>query len=705
MMDVLLESLVLLSRAVGAPASRDQLADGLPLSDGRLTPELIPRAASRAGLSARVVRTPLARIPEAWLPCALLLRDGRACVLVRRNGGSAEVLLPESGGGVAELGAADLAALYAGEAIFARPAPEAADAGEARIPESRGWLWRGLARAWPGWGQVLVASVLINAFALALPLFSMNVYDRVVPAQALETLWALAIGLAVVFAFDFLLRLLRAWFVDGAAREFDADVSARLFERVLGMRLEHRPPAAGALASQLREFEGLRDALASVTLLALVDLPFAALFLLAVAWLGGWLVLVPLGGLAVVLGVGLAAEWPLLRAVRRAQAELARRQALAVEAINGLEAVKALGASGQLQLRWEAAVEAGAAASMRARVLSGLGVSTALLCTGAATAGVIVLGVHEIVAGRLTVGALVACSILTGRALAPAAQLAAAATRLGHGLAAARAVGALLATPAERPAGASWLERPDLAPSLELAEVSFAYPGQPAPVLDGLSLAIAAGERVAIIGRNGSGKSTIARLLLTFYAPQRGRVLLGGADVRQLDPAWLRRRIGYVPQDVVLFAGSVRDNVAFGAPQVDEAAVLEAAEAAGLDELFRRAPAGLGQPVGERGQLLSGGQRQAVGLARALLLRPPILVLDEPTSAMDATAEAAFKARLGALAPGRTLVLITHRFPLLELVSRVVVIDGGRVVADGPREQILQALAQGRVRGTAGGRT
>jgi ATP-binding cassette subfamily C protein LapB len=700
--DPLLACLVTLSELNGRPTSGQAMLAGLPLpEDGLLTPALAVRAASRAGLVARLLPGQLEAIDTLALPAILLLRGGNACILVGRDqDGSLQLLLPETGRGVNSAAVADLTSRYAGWALFARP-ELVTEREERRSEQARPghWFWRTVLAQWPIYAEVGLAAVLVNLFALASPLFVMNVYDRVIPHSAVETLWVLAIGALTVFGFDFLLRTLRGYFVDSAGRIADIKLASRIFEQVLGIRMAARPRFAGAFANQLREFESLRDVFASASVTTLVDLPFVFLFIGLVWIMGGPVALVPAIAVPVVIVTGLLLQLPLNAIVRRTLEEGTRKHAVLVETINGLETIKSVGGEGRMQRAWERYVAAAATSGNHSRLLSAVTVNLAGLAANAVTVGVVAVGVYEIAAGRMTVGALVACSILAGRAMAPLGQVAQLLSRLHQARVAYRTLDAVMRLPVERPVGTRFVHRPRLNGEIELRNVTFTYPGQKTPALNRVSFRIAPGERVAIIGRIGSGKTTVEKMVLGLYEPDSGSVLIDGTDLRQIDPADLRRNIGAVPQDVMLFAGTIRENITIGAPHADDAAMLRAAGLAGVDLFAGRHPAGYDRDVGERGQALSGGQRQAVALARALLVEPPILLLDEPTAAMDNAGETALKLRLGKMLAGRTLVLVTHRASLLNLVDRLIVLDGGAVVADGPKEEVMRALASGEIKG------
>ncbi len=698
--DPLLLNLVILSRLFGSPKSPAALAAGLPLGQQGMTPELFIRAADRIGLAASLQKRPLDKLGKLTLPVVLLLKDGDACVLLDLlPHGRAEIATADNLEGSHQVALSDLHDLYTGTVISVRPKirldVRSADLAQAK---PRSWFWGTVLKFSPIYSEVVVAAVLVNMFAIASPLFVMTVYDRVVPNRAFDTLWVLAIGVLLVFGFDFLLRTLRGYFIDRTGKTLDRRISSRIFEHILAIRMASGPSSSGAFASNIREFETLRDFFTSASLAAVVDLPFLFLFLVVIWFIGGPVAIVPMALVPVVIAVSALAQIPMRRAVERGYREGAQKHAVLVETINGLDSIKAASAEGHRQRDWNGFVAASSQSAMASRFWSQISINFTMMASNLATVGVVVWGVYRTAEGDMTMGAMVACSMLTGRAMAPLGQISSLIVRFHQSLTSRRGLNRLLELPSERPAGKVFLRRPTIDGAVEFRDVSFAYPGQQGKALDGISFRINPGERVGIVGRIGSGKTTIERLTLGLFEPQSGAVLLDGTDIRQIDPADLRRNVGCVLQDAHIFFGSIKDNITLGAPYVDEESVHSAAAVGGVDQFVKGHPHGFDMQVGEGGRQLSGGQRQAIAIARAMLMNPPILLLDEPTSHMDNSTENAFKTRLGEALPGKTLLLVTHRNSMLSLVERLIVIDGGKIVADGPKSVVLDALMKGRIR-------
>lgn len=699
----LLECLLVISRAHRLTATREMLLAGLPLESAELTPSLFARAAARAGLTSKIAQRSLDQLNPALFPVVLLLGNNNACVLTSLDEKNARVIFPELGEAIVTLPRDELAAQYTGRAIYARPtehyAARAADIGKTASKRHHGghWFWSVIAQHKYLYRDVLLTALLINFFALISPLFVMNVYDRVVPNHATDTLWVLAIGMLIAISADFLLRMMRGWFVDLAASRVDVILSASIMERVLGMKLSERPASVGSFAAGMQSFESVRSFISSATLLALVDLPFVLLFMLVVLLISWPLIFPIVIGVLLVMVYTAAVQHKMHLLSENAMQASAQRNATLVESLANLETLKALGAEGRMQAIWEKTTLLVSHVGIKMRLLSGsVGNSTAWI-QQAVSIVIIIVGVYQIINGNLSQGGLIAVYMLSSRIMAPVGQTAGLLMQYHNASTALTALEQIMDKPVERPLDKQWISRPRLQGDIEFKKVTFNYPQDEREVLREVSFHISAGERVAILGRNGSGKTTLEKLISGLYEPSAGTVMLDGIDIRQLDPAELRRNLGYVAQDVNLFFGSLRDNIALGASHATDEMILEAVRLSGLTEFVNQHPMGLAMPVGEHGQLLSGGQRQAVSIARALLNDPPILLMDEPTGSMDHTSEEEFKRNLLQFAAHKTLLVITHRTSLLELVNRIIVIDGGKIVADGPKEHVVEALRQGRI--------
>ncbi|MCM2343616.1 MAG: type I secretion system permease/ATPase [Alphaproteobacteria bacterium] len=716
-----IESLRLLAGHYGRRTSTQALLAGLPISKLGITPDLFMRAAARADLQARLVDRTLEAIAIApTLPCVLVLAANQSCILwevkwpdkhpPRQEAGATVKIHPETLFVVQFPEAEDhrisltmdkLKDLYAGYAFFVRPVARTDDrAGPAEIDNARDWFWGTLKNSKRIYQEIVLAAVMINLFALTSPLYVMNVYDRVVPNSAWATLWVLSVGAIVVYLFDFVIKGLRAHFLDIAGRKADIKISAQLFEQMMGMTMTARPASAGVLASNMREFEGLRDFFTSATMVAMIDLPFTFLFIALVAVIGGPIALIPLVTVPLVIAMGLFLQKPLQKITRESLNESALKNALLFETISGLETIKMQAAEGHVQRRWEELTIKSSGTSVKMRRLAAFAMNMSGLIQQIVSVLVVVMGVWLITEGHISMGALIACVMLTSRAMAPLTQVAGLLTRLNQSREALRQLDEMMKKPVERPAGKHFIPMPTLDGRVEFRDVVFHYPGQSVPALRNISFSVGRGERVGIIGAVGSGKTTLERLLLNLYQPDSGSVQIDGADVRQIDPGDLRRSVGAVQQSPNLFYGTVRENITMGHEMAPEKAVLRAAELSGVMEFLRDSQHGLDTQVGERGEALSGGQRQAVAIARALLYDPPILIMDEPTASMDPASENRLRKRLQDVCVNKTTILITHKGSMLGLVDKLILMDRGRLVDYGPKDDIIRKL-QARQYGTA----
>ncbi len=701
MQDPLLNSLIYVSRYYGLANSPEALINGLPLSDGKLTPFLFPRAAERAGLVAKENRSKLNEIPDLILPVVLLLKSGEACVLnsVNHEKQEAEIVTGESGLVPVSLPLSDLNDRFIGRYFLVKKQFRYDERSPEVLKTRDGhWFWGTIWQSKKIYRDVLIASILINLFAIAAPMFTRLVYDKVVPNLAFETLWVLASGIFVIFLFDLTLKLLRSYFIDVAGKKSDILISSKLFSKVMGIRMEARPPSTGAFARHLQEFESIREFFTSATIGSLIDLPFAVLFLVLIWLMAGNLVLVPIVGVCILIIYSLLIQGPLRKAIEEGSRLASQKYANLIESISGLETVKLFGAQSQFQFRWEEAVAHMANWNIKSRRITDGIQNTAGFVQQASNVGMIILGVYLIAEGELTMGGLIAATMLSGRAIGPMVQLSLLSTRYNQAKSSLSIIEQVMEMPDEQEEGKRYIHRPIVQGKIELEKVTFHYPDSPIASIRDLSLTINPGEKVAIIGRIGSGKTTLERLIMGLFQPTEGHVRIDDTDISQLHHIDIRRNIGCVPQDSNLFYGTIRDNITLGRPLADDRDVMDAANRSGVTVFTQQDPAGLERQVGEGGMLLSGGQRQAVAIARALLGRPPVLLMDEPTSAMDNRSEMHIKHQLGQLAPSETLILITHKTSMLDVVDRVIVMEKGSVIADGPKGQVLNDLKQGKVR-------
>lgn len=704
--DPLLTALIIISKLHGRPMSAAGLTAGLPLEDNRMTLALYIRASQRAGFSSRVVKRKLGQLGNLTCPCVLLLQNRKCCILtaIDHRAKTAEIIIPEASEGVGFEGEkdsdgamtvalADLAGEFEGHVVFTKPEFQFDARGEKSLDiSSEHWFWSTILLSWRIYRDVFLATIFINLFALISPFFVRNIYNRVVPNNAIETMWWLAIGAFVAFTFDILLRIIRTYFLDLAGKKSDLILSARLFAQALGMRFEKRPASVGSFAKNIQEFEVVRDFVTSASLGAVVDLPFALLFL-AVIWLmGGPLILVPLAAIAVIVVAGMIFQPIMKAAIVRSSCAGSQKNGLLIECLQGLESIKATGAEGHFQRKWEEAVSYIAQCNMQSRLLSSAAGSVGSYMNQLATIALLVYGVYLIKDGELNMGSLIAAMMINGRAISPFVSLANVATRYNSARAAYSSLKSVMKLEQERPPEKKFIYHPVYEGAVSFQQVDFNYPNVKYLALAGVSFSLKPQERVGIIGRIGSGKSTIARLLMGLYSPNKGSIEIDGIEIGQLNPANLRRHLGIVTQEQTLFYGSVRDNIVMGVPHVEEHALHRAAELAGVMDFITHQPDGMDMNVGERGVTLSGGQRQCVLLARALLLDPPILLFDEPTSSMDSSTEQAFMNRMQSVFAKKTVILVTHKTSLLKLVDRLIVMDHGQIITQGEKQEVIRQL-------------
>jgi ATP-binding cassette subfamily C protein LapB len=691
--DPLLDSLVVISKLYDKPMSAIALSSGLPLDDNKLTPALFPRAADRAGLSARIIQRSLHDIPEQVLPAIILLNGQLACVLTKISDGQATIIRPETGEGEQQIALDELQSYYSGFSIFIKTRFNYGK--ERRLitgEKEKHWFWDTLKISLPIYKDVIIASILINLFVLTSPMFVRNVYDRVVPNSSIDTLWAFSIGALIIFTFDFVMKLIRTHFLDIAGRKSDIILSSKLFAQVQNIKLEHRPASVGSFAKTVQDFESIRDFITSATLTTLVDIPFTLLFLLVIYIFSGNLVLVPIVGILVILILSLFIRKPMDEAISHSFGASAVKNGLLIETLSGLETVKTNRMEGLNQRRWEQNVGEISHWSNKSRLYSTAATSASGFVQQLTTVGLMIVGVYEIANHSLSMGGLVAAMMLSGRTIAPMGQVAGLIARFSQTKQAYEGVAKVMEMPVERGPDKQFVSRSSFEGGFNLAGVTLSFPEQLVPAVSNVNLDIPAGAKLAVIGRIGSGKTTLLRMLMGLYTPTEGMIKLDGIDLRQIDPSDLRSIIGCVQQQPQLFQGTIRDNIVSGTPYASDEQIIHAAEIAGVLDFTNPHPEGLNRQVGEGGRLMSGGQRQCVALARALLRDPKILIFDEPTSALDQQSERTLIQRLAANTPDKTIIVFTQRMAILDLLDHIAVMDNGSVIMSGPKNEVLSKL-------------
>jgi ATP-binding cassette subfamily C protein LapB len=694
--DPVLDCLAFLARRSDRPSSPVLLRAGLALSaTGTLPFHQIEPALEQVGMRGEALsRRRFAGWRLQQLPAIVELTDDRAIVLLEMKAGEALIYAP----GTSEplwVSVDEIEPVFAGQAVVVEPDPTQERAGERPWDKVRRthWFWSEVWKVRREFWPVMLAALIVNLLALAVPLFTMNVYDRVIPNKAVPTLWVLAIGVFLALGFDFTLRLARAQLIDEIGRRLDAKYSQKLFEKVMNLPMSERQGSTGAFAKRISEYEGVRDFFASTSVVLVVDLFFLVIFLVLITLIAGWLVLVPLVGIAAMLGIGVTLQKRMAGAALDAQADSSLQHSVLVESISAIETLKSARAEGQMLGRWRRYAAMSAATQEKMRRLTAVAVNLASVSQQGISVGLVVGGFYLFQKGDISMGAIIAIVMLAGRAMSPIGQLAFLLTRGKQSLTTLESLQRMMEATDERQVAARSIVPEIRAGHLELKNANFRYPGVSVDSLSEINLKISPGDRIAIIGRVASGKSTLGRLMCGLYAPTDGEMLVDGLDSRQYHPHQLRESFRFVGQDAELFSGTVRDNLMLGAARADDQQLIDAVVRSGADIFLSRDAAGFDRPVGERGSLLSGGQRSLLVLARALVSPSKLLFLDEPTGAMDTQTELYFIEKLKtALAKDQTLVVSTHRHNMLSICNRLLVIDAGRIIADGPRDEVLNRL-------------
>jgi ATP-binding cassette subfamily C protein LapB len=702
--DPLLECLVIFSKLHNRPVSVDALIAGLPVKPGGNGPELFSienskglfsRVAARAGFASRLIHRELSSLSRLLLPCILILRNGNACILesIDRKTKRAKVILPEVGEGEEWLDLSQLEKEYLGYAFLLKREfqKEQIQNKQTKSKEAH-WFWGTLSKSKDIFASVILSSILINLFILATPLFTMNVYDKVVPNDAIETLWVLAAGILIVYLFDTILRFVRSYLLEIAGKKSDIIMSSILFAHTLNLKMDQWPKSTGAFASKLREFESIRNFFTASTIATVVDIPFSIIFLIVIFFIGGPMVVVPLITITLLVIYSALLIKPLRESVEATFEATANKNSHLIETLHSIKTIKTLGASNYSQWVWEESSGTIANKSMRSRILSSSITVITNLMLQLTTVALVIFGIYRISELDLSLGGLIATVMLSSRAVAPMGQIASLITTFQQTKTAYQSLDELMEQSVERPDGKNFVRRPEFDGGIAFKQVSFNYPEATQATLNNVSFNINPGEHVGIIGKVGSGKTSLMKLIVGLYQSNEGSISIDNIDINQIDPADLRQHIGYLSQDIELMRTSIRNNIAYKDLQVNDEKLLQAANISGVDLFVNKLPQGFDTDVGEQGGFLSGGQRQSIALARSVLLNEPILLLDEPTNSFDNTTESIVKKRLFDYTRDRTLVLVTHKAPMLDLVERLIVVDEGRIVLDGPKQEVLEAL-------------
>ncbi len=705
--DSLLDCLVLFTKLYHKPFSAEALTAGLPIEMGRETPELFSinnakglfsRAAGRAGLKSSILHRPLNQISPLQLPMIILLSNQGSCILDRfsDDGQEAKIIMPTEDAVEQWVDMDVLKDEYIGFGFMIKKAFEHVDDNTRSLHlDQKHWFWSTLKLSFGIYKDVLYASLLINLFIVASPLFTMNIYDRVVPNNAIETLWVFSIGIIIIYIIDTFLKFTRTNLLESAAKKSDVIMASIIFEKVLDLKMSHIPTSVGAFSNHLRDFDNIRSFLTNATMAAIIDLSFAVIFLVIIWYIGGSIVTIPLVTMFLIIGYALFIKKPLRESIDNTKEASSIKSSILIETLNNIETLKTLGTLNQAQWKWEESTGEIATKSMSTRLLSVSIPTITQFLIQLNTVMIIVYGVYLIQAFELSMGGLIAINILTGRVLGPMGQVAGILTNYENTKASYDAINDILSQPSERPAGKKFVKRPDFSGRIEFIDVTFAYPKTGFQILKNVSFTIEPGEHVAIIGRIGSGKSTIQKLILGLYEPDSGQILIDGIDINQIDPADLRKNIGYVSQDIMLFRGTVKDNITYRASHCSDGDMLRASIISGTSEFVKKHPKGYEMPIGERGQGLSGGQKQSIGIARAFLLDSPIMLMDEPSNAMDPLSESRLIDSLGENLKGKTALLVTQKMNLLKIVTRIIVMNEGKVFIDAPKDIALKKLQSG----------
>lgn len=705
--EALLSCLVILTKINNRPFTAEALTAGLPLERSKSWPEMFSltkgksnftRAAYRAGFKSKLVKRELQNISPLVLPAILILKNNNACILekIELHNNRAKIISVEVGESEHWVNLNDLEEEYLGYSYFLKPIYnyESRSLQLSNIQQQH-WFWDTVKKSKGIYINVIIASIMINLFILATPLFTMNVYDRVVPNGAFDTLWVLAIGVSVIYIFDIGLKFLRTYFLEVSSKKSDIIMSSIIYEQVLNLKMSVFPKSVGSFASNLKDFDTIKNFLNSSTVSILIDLPFAIMFLIVINLIAGSLVLIPMAIIVLIVLYSFLLKAPLKKSIESTYAAAANKNAILIESLSNIETIKYLGASGHSQWELEEATGDIANKSIKTKLLSDSIKTVTQFLIQINTIIIVIYGVYKIESLELSLGGLIASIILSSRAISPMGQIASLVANYQQTKTAYDAIDNIMHLPVERKDGKKFIQNADLQGNVEFENVSFKYGDDEQNVLKNISFKIKAGEKVAFIGKVGSGKTTIEKLAAGLYSATEGSVKIDGIDINQINPANLRSNLAYVSQEITLFRGTVKENIIYKAPYVDDELIQKAAKASLVYDFISKHPQGYDMPIQERGAGLSGGQKQKIAIARAILLDSPIVIMDEPTNALDNQTESKLVKNLKDYTKDKTLLLVTHKQSLLSLVDRIIVVDNGKIILDGKKEDVLRKLQQG----------
>ena len=709
--DPILECLVIVTKLYNRPFTAEALVADLPVEPGRTTPKLFSlqasksksafsRAAKRAGFDAKLVSYKLTEISTLLLPAILILKGEKegfekACILteISPDKTHAKIILPELDEAEHWVSIEDLENEYINFAFLLKPVQHYKESHRKVLKhEKHHWFWGTLAYSKKIYADVIVASILINLFVMSTPIFTLNIYDRVVPNNATDTMWVFAVGIMTIYVFDMTLKFLRSYFLEKAAKKSDVIMSSMIFEKVMNLTMASKPSSIGSFANNIKDFESIRGFFTASSVATMIDLPFVIIFLIIIYILAGWIVIVPIISGLIIFIYSFIIKRPMLESIESTYEAAATKNAILIESLSALETIKALGISGQYQWKWEEACGDVVEKGMRSKNLSNSISTFVNFIIQSNTVAMIITGVYAIGRKDLTMGGLIAIVMLGSRMLAPLAQFASLIANYEHTKTAYKAIDDIMKMDVEREDEKKFVQRPLFEGKIEFQNVSFIYPGTEKKVLDNVSFTIHPGEFVGIIGTNGSGKTSIEKLILGLYEPTEGSILIDGIDIKQIDPADLRKNIAYVPQETILFKGTLKENITIRLPDAEDEEILSVSHKSGVKRFVDVHPMGFDMPVGERGDGLSGGQKQSISVARAFINDAPIVLLDEPTTSMDSTNEANFAHVLEEYSKDKTTLLISHKNTLLSKTKRLILLEQGRVLLDGKREDVIRQL-------------